>query len=95
MNQTKVIGAIMRERERQNAKFGVTNPLTDPEADPFLKMACLTEEVGEAAHAIIELSRQDTDVPHVEATIYDVIAELVQVAAVAVAMLESIPDPDA
>lgn len=95
MNRDVIFAAIAKERDRQHVKFGIDHTCASRAMHPYEKVAVLTEEVGEAAHAAIELARQGTNIPHVTATVYELIAELVQVAAVAVAWLESITDPDA
>jgi NTP pyrophosphatase (non-canonical NTP hydrolase) len=77
---------IRRERERQIAKFG-PQPLVPSHREERgcsreLYLAILTEEVGEVARAVI-------DIPRGECLPADLLAELVQVAAVAVAWLEA------
>lgn len=86
--QPYVLGCVRTERARQvrlrvAGKFNHT-PDEVPTGRAFLM---LTEECGESAKAILELSgdvREDTT------TTSDLYAELVQVAAVAVAMAEGI-----
>ena len=68
--------AIDAERQRQDMLRPGDTPADD--IDPFRKLAFLVEEVGEASEALQE--RDD----------YGLAAELVQVAAVAVAWLESL-----
>ena len=74
---------IEDERDRQRIKWAPMHPwgVGDCSSDqvlPITKAAVLTEECGEVARAVLE---QDTD---------QLRAELVQVAAVAVAWLESL-----
>ncbi len=81
---------IERERERQEnfvrtGRFSWT--CADSAIEPQLKLAVLLEEIGEVARAIREemfnLSREG----------HDLRTELVKVAAVAVAWLESLESP--
>lgn len=77
--QPEVWAAIQAERARQDAKFGWAPDTASilPGADVHAKVSVLLEEVGEVAHAVLE-----HDEPNLE-------EELVQVAAVCVAWLES------
>jgi NTP pyrophosphatase (non-canonical NTP hydrolase) len=70
--QENVLTGIINERKRQDAKWGIQNH------DPFKWLTILTEEVGEAAKAILE------------GDLIEYIKEMKQVAAVAVAALECI-----
>jgi NTP pyrophosphatase (non-canonical NTP hydrolase) len=70
--QENVLTGIINERKRQDAKWGIQNH------DPFKWLTILTEEVGEAAKAILE------------GDLIDYLGEMKQVAAVAVAALECI-----
>lgn len=72
-----VFRLIGQEREKQNAKFPKSN-LPYWKDDDGIKLAVLTEEVGEVARAYLE---------HDPAQLR---AELIQVAAVAVAWLEAL-----
>lgn len=75
MDRAFVYRLIDEERKWQDQKWG-----REPDgwtSHPLVKLAVLTEEVGEAAKACLEGKRLDAH------------AELVQVAAVAVAWLES------
>lgn len=72
-----VLFAVAAERERQNLKWGRT-PGVWPD-DAGVKLAVLTEEVGEVARGLLE-----------RAALSDLKGELVQVAAVAVAWAEAI-----
>jgi NTP pyrophosphatase (non-canonical NTP hydrolase) len=70
-----VLVEVAAERRRQDAKWGEQNH------DPFLYGAILTEEVGEAMQAALKM--------RFEGGSFDALrTEVVQVAAVAVAMLE-------
>ena len=73
----KIFEQIREERERQDAKWGEQNHL------PFVWCSILGEEVGEVNKAALEY--YFANIP-----IDDYKKELVQVAAVAVAMLECI-----
>lgn len=68
----RVIEKIIAERQRQDAKWGIQNH------DPVVWLAILTEELGEAARAILERDMTSCE------------NEVVQIAAVAVAMVESL-----
>lgn len=76
MTKAGIFELILNERDRQDAKFGWPNAGLAGH-DDHRKMTILGEEVGEIAHAILE---------HDTANMHD---ELVQVAAVCVAWLES------
>lgn len=73
--QATVLQMIANERLRQDRQWGAENILR---RSPHDGLAVLVEEVGDVAKAILERSLG----PH------DLDSELVQVAAVAVAMLE-------
>lgn len=79
MNTQEVLQEVAKERERQNTKWGVQrhNPLT--------WLAILGEEVGEVNKAVLEniFSRKGLE---------EYRQELIQVAAVAVAAVESLGD---
>jgi NTP pyrophosphatase (non-canonical NTP hydrolase) len=75
------IHSILDERRAQEARWGIQRH-SWPEW-----VAILTEEVGEAAHEAIE------EHWHPSGDLSRLRAELVQVAAVAVAMIEQIDDP--
>jgi NTP pyrophosphatase (non-canonical NTP hydrolase) len=68
---------VIEERVRQEQKWGVQNH------DPFKWAAVLGEEVGEVNKAILEMHFGEDP-----AMVADVRAELIQVAAVAVAFVE-------
>ena len=72
-----VLMEIDRERMKQDAKWGEQNH------DPYLYGAILVEEVGEAMQAALKSQWEGGD-PHA------LRAELVQVAAVAVAFIECV-----
>lgn len=85
MNRSQAFAAIRRERSRQLEQWGGSHTwgegdCSSPDLDPTLKAAILMEETGEVARAVI-----DRDAANLE-------TELIQVAAVAVAWLESLPD---
>ena len=79
MNTQQVLQEVAKERERQDAKWGVQrhNPLT--------WLAILGEEVGEVNKAVLEniFSRKGLE---------EYRQELIQVAAVAIAAVESLGD---
>ena len=74
--RSDVYALIDAERVRQVEKWGREGDCSSPLVSPPVKVAVLTEEVGEVARAVL-----DSD----EGNLRD---ELVQVAAVAVAWLE-------
>ena len=76
MTLTQVLNSVMVERERQDKKWGSQRSLPDA-----TWLAILVEEVGEAAAEVI------TNPGYSERRLRD---ELVQVAAVAIAWVESI-----
>lgn len=78
INQRHVLDEVSAERERQNDKWGEQNH------DPFLYLAILTEEVGEAAQAAIHARFGG------RFSVADYRTELVQIAAVAVAAIECV-----
>ncbi len=75
--QEQVIADVVAERNRQDAKWGVTDH------SPFAWCAILTEEVGEFAQGCLHKTFSD-------GTRAQMREEAVQVAAVAVAIIESI-----
>jgi NTP pyrophosphatase (non-canonical NTP hydrolase) len=75
--QTKIFDEIVAERDRQNAKWGEQNH------DPFTYMTVLTEEVGEAAEAALHMKFGGPEAENYR-------TELVQIAAVAVEMIECV-----
>lgn len=78
MNLNKFMDAVGVERENQDSRFGQQNYA------PEVWLAILTEEVGEVATAIQEMRLFGQT-----ATQTGYLNELVQVAAVAIAMCES------
>ena len=74
-----VLGEVAQERTRQDAKWGANR-----NHHPFVWLAILGEEVGEANEAALESNFGGT------ATFEEYRAELVQVAAVAVAAIEAL-----
>lgn len=84
MNRAVIYAAIDAERNRQRAKFEDVHAWGEGDCSshavtPIVKVAVLSEECGEVARAVLDL---DDD---------GLRSELVQVAAVAVAWLESLP----
>jgi len=73
-----VLSELRDERDRQNDKWGEQNH------DPVTWLAILMEEVGEASQAAVQASLEPGKL-----TWPDYRAEMVQVAAVAVSMIES------
>lgn len=81
----KVLDEVSKERERQDQKWGEQNHA------PFAYLSILMEEVGEAAQAANDAHvwGHGTDTRHWERVRLEHLRnELVQVAAVAVAMIE-------
>lgn len=83
-----VLAEVMAERQNQNAKWGLQNH------DPFKYLAILGEEVGEANKAAVEaydFKNSEWKRPELyDSLFYGYREELIQVAAVAVAMVESL-----
>jgi NTP pyrophosphatase (non-canonical NTP hydrolase) len=73
-----ILEEIKSERQKQDVKWGEQNH------NPIEWIAILTEEVGEASKAALEAHFRDPS------QIVDYRKELIQVAAVAVAMIESL-----
>jgi NTP pyrophosphatase (non-canonical NTP hydrolase) len=71
-----VFRLVREERRQQDAKWGPSNRILV--GTPEEQLAILVEEVGEVAKAVVERDAEETE------------NELIQVAAVAVAWLESI-----
>ena len=83
MNRLDIYRLIDAERERQYTKWLKPHAwghgdCSSPNVDQAVKVAVLTEEVGEVARAVLDIQPDQLR------------AELVQVAAVAVAFLESL-----
>jgi len=74
---TQVLSDVVAERTRQDAKWGEQNH------DPFLYLTILGEEYGEACNAALEAKFGKGTITHLR-------EELVQIAAVAVALVECI-----
>lgn len=74
--QQQIIEQIIKERQRQDEKWGEPSP----NHNPFIWQTILTEETGEAAKEVL------SGVNHID----KLKTELIQVAAVAIAWLESI-----
>lgn len=79
----EIVLAIRSERLRQDEKFGANR-----DQHPFLWLAILGEEVGEANKAALDLEFDHKRELKDRLDEYE--AEIIQVAAVAVAMLENI-----
>ena len=85
MTRAEVFALINAERARQHAKWSGsgrwgTGDCSSLRVSPIVKSAVLAEECGEVARAVLDGSEELT-------------AELVQVAAVAVAWLEALSVP--
>jgi hypothetical protein len=90
----RVIQLVRSERDRQEelraaGKFPFTcaDPMVDAGGDHAVKLAILTEEVGEVAKEVFEKSVFESDAEDPDAKLR---AELTHVAAVAIAWLESL-----
>lgn len=75
---------IQKERYRQNAKWGIQN------RNPVEWIAILTEEVGEASKEAVDLHFDSKSEFQIDHRIKDLREELIQVAAVAVQIIENI-----
>lgn len=80
-NHRPIYEMIDQERERQKQQWGKEHgwgfgDCSSPAVDPAVKVAVLTEEIGEVARAVLERDGKQ------------LVVELVQVAAVALAWLE-------
>lgn len=84
MNTASVLIHVEAERHKQNSKWGPQNHA------PIEWMAILTEEVGEASKEALEYHWQGKHYPVDEFRLIRLRAELIQVAAVAVAAIESL-----
>lgn len=84
MSTASVLIHIEAERHSQDAKWGPQNH------SPLEWMAILSEEVGEAAKEALEHHWAGTHYPHDPERLKRYRAELIQVAAVAVAAIESL-----
>lgn len=81
--------SIARERERQDAKWG------PQDHDPFVWLAILMEEAGEFAECALRTSEAEAGNPdHSVIERAHLRREAVQVAAVALAMIESLDRQD-
>lgn len=84
LQQANALGDVLVERDRQDAKWGEQNH------SPVAWLAILMEEVGEAAHEICNASI-DPYIPEERPFwLAKLRRELIQVAAVAVAAIESL-----
>ena len=79
-----VLKEVLRERVFQENKWGEQNH------DPFTYLAILGEEVGEANKAAVDASTWRINCEVKFGSLGDYRKELIQVAAVAVAMIESL-----
>lgn len=85
MSQLSVMQDVIEERTRQNLKWGVQNH------EPCRWISILTEEVGEAAQAANDmLEKPASSNAELWGQEQEYRAELVQVAAVAIAMIENL-----
>lgn len=78
----QVFDEVMKERDRQDAKFGIQN------LNPFKYQSILVEEVGEVAKATNDSYDWKRQQWKHKKLMTDMRTELIQVAAVAVAMVE-------
>ncbi|CAM4156265.1 hypothetical protein [Deinococcus marmoris] len=86
-----VLGEVLAERQRQDAKWG------QQDHDPSTWLMVLAEEVGEANQAVFETLFPTYDkraAQHGPRTLAEYRQELIQVAAVAVAAIESLDRQD-
>ncbi|CAM3669676.1 hypothetical protein DESA109040_19265 [Deinococcus saxicola] len=86
-----VLAEILAERQRQDAKWG------GQDHDPSTWLMVLAEEVGEANQAVLEMLFPTYDKRAAERgprTLAEYRQELIQVAAVAVAAIESLDRQD-
>lgn len=74
---TNVLDEVLIERQRQDSKWGEQNH------NAFTWLTILGEEVGECSRAALDAFYHNNDWPHLK-------LELIQVAAVAVAIVESL-----
>ena len=79
VNRVLILDEILNERNRQDKKWGVQNH------KPIEWVAILTEEVGEVAKEAL-----DHHFKNREMTLDNYRTELIQVAAVAISMIESL-----
>lgn len=90
-----VLARVRGERSRQEelraeGKFAST--AASPDSHDFAKLVYLSEEVGELAEAMLELSGEVATVDTEQVRLENAFAEAVQVAAVATAIAESLVD---
>jgi NTP pyrophosphatase (non-canonical NTP hydrolase) len=90
LNRDRVLGEVSRERTRQNEKFGADSLHTV--RDPLRGLAVLGEEFGEVAHEVVEWSVFRQNPVRSVQYLNNARRELVQVAAVAVAMIQALDD---
>jgi NTP pyrophosphatase (non-canonical NTP hydrolase) len=76
-----ILSEVVDERKRQDIKWGEQNH------DPFAYLCILTEEVGEASKAALEAHDWENETWNSD-KIGELREELIQIAAVAVAMVE-------
>lgn len=81
MNRLEIFDAITEERERQTEQWG--DQWATGRIEPAIKLAILAEEVGEVAKEVLDAPKTKPETERLR-------LELVQVAAVATAWLESL-----
>lgn len=81
---SRVQQEVARERVNQEVEWGQQNH------DPFRWLAILTEEVGEVAEECCELITPSPELASQRRTALRMRAELIQVAAVAIAFIQSL-----
>jgi len=84
MSRRKVFKQVLLERTVQNNKFGEQNH------DPFIWLSILGEEVGEAHQAAVEAKFPNSNNQGQTVNLRDLRKELIQVAAVAISICESL-----
>jgi len=83
-SRRKVFKNVLLERTVQDGKWGEQNH------DPFTWLSILGEEVGEAHQAAIEAKFPKSNNDGQSVTLYNLRQELIQVAAVAISICESL-----
>jgi len=84
MSRRKVFKNVLLERTNQDSKWGEQNH------DPFTWLSILGEEVGEAHQAAVESKFKESNNHGQSITLHDLRKELIQVAAVAISICESL-----
>lgn len=85
--QQLVLQMVRTERALQELKFGPEGTCACPSMDDGLRLAVLTEEVGEVARELCEYASGNRSSAEFRKNL---VAELTQVAAVAVAWIEGL-----